>query len=486
MTPFRSISSAVLLLLVSLAYVWLYGTTWLDMQRVWSSSATYNHCFLIIPISLYFFVRGKHQPKCATVSDNWLWLAVVAILLLQLLWLAGFAADIALFMHLAAVMTLQAILWLLLGNDNSRKHLFAIAYLIFLVPFGDELSPMLQNITADLTVIMLQLVNVPVYREGLYLATPVGLFEVAEACSGLRFLIASLAISALFAYLHFNKLYKQIGFVAFMAVLSILANGVRAFMLVYIGEKTAMRFGFGADHYLYGWLFFGVVLLAGFWLGARFSDPALQLSQNLRQHFVLPRHTRVILAAAVVVVATLSVRFSLDIIAPPTNANTLALPVNGHAVEQSNWGISYQHSLAKNHLQDSSGIEYFAAYYRNKQQQGELINWDNLLFDKQLWQIQQRIAVEDGVILQLKSLPNQQRSLMYWYQVGEHKSVSNLATKVRQALHFLTDDQSGAYVFAVSLEGAASEQNISLLQTAAKKLTAVSTQYADISSAQHD
>lgn len=476
-------ASMLLFAVISLAYVLLYGPTWLDMERVWSSSATYNHCYLIIPISLYFFFRAKQQPAHCQYNFG-LGLPILALVLSQLLWLASFAADIALFMHFAAVITLQALIWLLLGNDTSRKHLFAIAYLLFLVPFGDELSPMLQNITADLTVFMLQLVNIPVYREGLYLATPVGLFEVAEACSGLRFLIASLAISVVFGYLQFNKLYKQISFVAFMAVLSILANGVRAFMLVYIGEKTEMRFGFGADHYLYGWLFFGLVLLAGFWLGARFSDPALPLTQNIRHSFVLPRHAGILTAAAAALVLTLSYRLSVDISHPPATAATLPLPVNATVVKQSNWGIRFEHSLAQNHLQDSN-IEYFAAYYANKQQQGKLISWQNNLFDKQMWQVQRRINVSGGAVLQLKSLANQQRTLLFWYQVGEHKSVSTLEIKIRQALYFLADDQSGAYIFALSTEGAATDQTIARLQTAAAALATL-TKPAVTSKVQYD
>lgn len=476
-------ASMLLFAVISLAYVLLYGPTWLDMERVWSSSATYNHCYLIIPISLYFFFRAKQQPAHCQYNFG-LGLPILALVLSQLLWLASFAADIALFMHFAAVITLQALIWLLLGNDTSRKHLFAIAYLLFLVPFGDELSPMLQNITADLTVFMLQLVNIPVYREGLYLATPVGLFEVAEACSGLRFLIASLAISVVFGYLQFNKLYKQISFVAFMAVLSILANGVRAFMLVYIGEKTEMRFGFGADHYLYGWLFFGLVLLAGFWLGARFSDPALPLTQNIRHSFVLPRHAGILTAAAAALVLTLSYRLSVDISHPPATAAILPLPVNATVVKQSNWGIRFEHSLAQNHLQDSN-IEYFAAYYANKQQQGKLISWQNNLFDKQIWQVQRRINVSGGAVLQLKSLANQQRTLLFWYQVGEHKSVSTLEIKIRQALYFLADDQSGAYIFALSTEGAATDQTIARLQTAAAALATL-TKPAVTSKVQYD
>ncbi|GGW62604.1 exosortase A [Alishewanella tabrizica] len=457
--------------LLCVAYFWLYGSTWLDMQRVWNSSATYNHCYLIIPISLYFLFRSKQHPPCKPVSQQWIWLAVLVIAISQLVWLFSFAADIALLMHLAAVVTLQMLIWLLLGNDNSRNHLFAIGYLLFLVPFGDEFSPMLQNITADLTVIMLNWANIPVYREGLFLATPVGLFEVAEACSGLRFLISSLAISALFSYLHFNKLYKQIGFVLFMAVLSILANGVRAFMLVYIGETTNMRYGFGADHYVYGWVFFGLVLIAGFWLGARFADIHIPLCKNIQRSLLLKSNLSVLISTAAVIVTILSFRLSLDIVHPPVIAKELKISQLGNSVVVSNWGISFENSMAQSYFEDENGIEYFVAFYHNKQQLGELISWNNNLFDKSTWQVQQQISVDNTTVLQLNSLKNEQRTVMYWYQVGMHKTDSLFKTKLLQVFYFLKDERSGAYIFAVSTNGPANEYIIDKLKLAATSLS---------------
>lgn len=479
MKSLQSQLKVLLLVVISLAYIMLYGSTWLDMERVWRSSATYNHCYIILPISLYFFYRAK-TPLFQPAAGYWLLLPTIALILLQLVWLFGYAADIALLMHIASVMSLQALIWLALGSTNSRLHWFAIAYLIFLVPFGDELSPLLQNITADLTVMMLQAVSIPVYREGLYLATPVGLFEVAEACSGLRFLIASLAISALFAYLHYNKIWKQVSFVIFMALLSILANGVRAFMLVYIGEKTDMRFGFGADHYLYGWLFFGLVLIAGFWLGARFSDPSMQLDRRTRQHFSLDTKPTMLATATAIIMMTLSYRLSLNVMPEPVVVNNLAMPFASQPVENSNWGIQFIDSMAQGYAQDEAGVEYFAARYANKQQNGELINWQNNLFDKQRWQVQQRINYKDSAILQLKNLTNEQRTVLYWYQIEEQRVVPEIEVKLRQALSYLADDQSGAYIFAVSVDGEASDQNLAMLQKAAALLsqTPIATEQA--------
>lgn len=454
-------------ILILFIYGWLYGPIWLDMERVWRSSATYNHCYLIIPISLYFFYNPKTTSPSQRLPFNWEWLPLISICVLQLFWLFAFATDIALFKHLAAVVTLQAIIWLFLGNQKSYHYRFAIGYLIFLVPFGDEFSLTLQNITADLTVWFLHMAQIPVYREGLYLTTPVGLFEVAEACSGLRFLVASVAVSVLFAYLHYNKTYKQLVFVIFMAVMSIFANGVRAFMLVFIGEKTDMRFGFGADHYLYGWLFFGMVLLAGFWLGTRFADPQPKQEKNQPKLTIPNSNFKLLGGCALVFSLMLGYRLQLNVVSPPAIAATLNLKIGTASIPDSNWGISYSNSLAFNHLKDDDGVEYYIAYYANKQSIGKLISWDNNLYDPKLWQQTQSELVPLGRLVQLRSLSGANRSVLYWYQIGDTHSLSTFKTKLYQAINFLINDHSGAYVVAVSLPGPANEQTTSRLENAA-------------------
>lgn len=458
-----------------ISYVLLYAETWLDMERIWRSSATYNHCYLIIPISLWLFSRRKANTadKPAAGQQRFGW-PLLLLCLLQLLYLAGFASGIALLMHIAAVLSLQALLWLALGNQNAKLHGFAIAYLIFLLPFGDELSPALQHITADMTVYLLQLAAIPVFREGLYLATPVGLFEVAEACSGLRFLIASIAISVLYAYLTYNKFIKQLLFVLVMVVVSILANGGRAFMLVYIGEKTNMAYGFGADHYLYGWLFFGAVLMTGFWLGGRFADNNTELKKAL---LLRPLHQQSNALAlpilAMLLLCTMLYKQSLPSVTPPEQPAQLSLLIaNSVLIDDSDWGIRFVDSLQQTHQKLPAGTEFFVAVYANNQQHGKLVSWDNKLFDGNIWFITDRQSHNGKTFLQLKNQAQQYRSVLYWYQIGQSKSSSLAQVKLYQAWHLLSGQSGPASIFAVSAKGALTDDMQRNLQQLAAKLTA--------------
>jgi EpsI family protein len=115
---------------------------------------------------------------------------------------------------------------------------------------------------------------VPVYREGLHFMVPTGRWSVVEACSGLRYLIASLALGVLYAYLQFRTLRYRLMFIALAVAVPIVANWIRAYMIVMLGHLSGMRIATGVDHLVYGWVFFGIVMAAMFWFGSRWREPA--------------------------------------------------------------------------------------------------------------------------------------------------------------------------------------------------------------------
>ncbi|MCX8006462.1 MAG: exosortase, partial [Burkholderiaceae bacterium] len=126
--------------------------------------------------------------------------------------------------------------------------------------------------TADFTVLALKLTGIPVYREGNYFMIPSGQWSVVEACSGLRYLIASLMVGVLFAHLMYVSRRRQILFVGASVVVPIVANWLRAYFIVLIGHLSGNELAVGVDHLVYGWIFFGFVMLLLFSIGARFRE----------------------------------------------------------------------------------------------------------------------------------------------------------------------------------------------------------------------
>jgi len=128
--------------------------------------------------------------------------------------------------------------------------------------------------TADFTVLALKATGIPVYREGNDFAVPTGHWSVAKACSGIRYLIASVMAGTLFAYVTYTSFWRRAAFVAFSIVVPIVANWLRAYLIVLLGHLSGNELATGVDHVIYGWIFFGVVLLIMFWIGARFRSSA--------------------------------------------------------------------------------------------------------------------------------------------------------------------------------------------------------------------
>lgn len=243
-----------------------------DMASIWWNSSTFNHCLLIIPI-LWWLVDQRKAELTKLTPRIWLfpllWIAGAA-----LGWLVGDAGGLALARHAGLVMLLQGSAALLLGPAVTRGLLFPLFYMFFLVPFGEELVPPLQMVTAQMCMWLLGLTGIPAHLDGIYIATPTALFRVAEACSGVKFLVAMVALGALVANLCFRSWPRRIAFMAASVVIPIIANGLRAFGTIYVAHHGNLDFAASFDHVLYGWIFFGIVIALVLAAGWPFFDRA--------------------------------------------------------------------------------------------------------------------------------------------------------------------------------------------------------------------
>ncbi len=263
------------------AILLLFGRDAADMATIWWTSVTFNHCALVLPIIAWLV--WQRLPDLKALAPRAWAPGLVLTGAGAAAWLIGEAGNVALLRHLGLVLMLQGAVIACLGRTVARAIAFPIFYAIFLVPFGEQLVPPLQTLTAKMSMALLALTGVPAHIEGIFISTPSGLYRVAEACSGVRFLVAMTALSALAANLCFRSWGRRLTFVAFALAVSVLANGVRAFGTIYIAWKTNNEVAVGVDHLVYGWVFFAIVIAliaAAAWRffdrspNARWFDPA--------------------------------------------------------------------------------------------------------------------------------------------------------------------------------------------------------------------
>jgi exosortase A len=229
-----------------------------DMAAIWWNSSTFNHCLLIVPILVWLVMQRKEllaELKPEPWSPALLYVAAGAFG-----WLLGDAAGLAVARQLGLVMMMQGSVVALLGPNVARGLLFPLFYMFFLVPIGEEIVPALQTLTATMCMTLLGWAGIPAHIDGIFITTPTGYFRVAEACSGVKFLIAMVAYGALVANLCFNRWPRRLAFLIVCVVVPILANGLRAFGTILIAHHSSNDFASSFDHVFYGWIFFGLVI----------------------------------------------------------------------------------------------------------------------------------------------------------------------------------------------------------------------------------
>lgn len=258
------------LLLLTAALVASQWPAWAGMVSLWWRSDTFAHALLVPPIALWLAWRSR--ARLAPLQPQPWWPGLLPLAAAVLLIALGRLAEVNVLQHFGAVFSLQALVLTLFGLQVGRALAFPLAFLLFAVPFGEFLMPAMMAHTATFTVGALRLVGIPVFQEGLHFVIPSGNWSVVEACSGIRYLFASFMVGTLFAYLNFPRWPQRLGFMLVSLLVPVVANWLRALIIVLLGHFSGNAIATGADHLVYGWVFFGLIMMLMFWIGRWWAD----------------------------------------------------------------------------------------------------------------------------------------------------------------------------------------------------------------------
>ena len=325
--PAAPVNRALLGIAASAAMIAIFyhETIW-SMIALWSRSQTFAHGFVIMPISAWLIWRQRDRLACMPLRPS-----NAAFLLLAALgaaWLLAQAANVQVVTQYAVIAMIPVCVVAMLGWQVAYAIAFPLAYLLLAVPFGEVFLAPLMDFTASFTVAALQLTGIPVFRENNIFSIPSGNWSVVEACSGLRYVIASLALGTLYAYLNYRSLLRRLTFIAAALILPILANGVRAYSIVMIGHWSDMQLAVGVDHLVYGWVFFGLVCLILFWVGSFWREAPLPTAPPAPPSAPQPGRTSLAAAAVAVIAISISWPLMAAMLLRPASAESTAALAN--------------------------------------------------------------------------------------------------------------------------------------------------------------
>jgi exosortase A len=433
-----------------------YGHTVASMVNVWRHSDTFAHGFLILPISLLLAWRSR--DSLAPLGPRPYPPALIALVPLGLAWIVGRAASTLVVEHFSFVAMIPVLVVAHFGPRVARRLAFPLAFLFFAVPFGDVFEPRLMKVTADFAETALQWTGIAVTREGLYLTTTNSRWQVIESCSGVRFTIAGVVLATLFAHLSYRSNLKRLLFVAAAVVVSIFANGLRAYVLILVGHLTEMKLGGGFDHYAYGWLVFTIVMTAFFLAGSAFrdrdGDAASAAPQPKSEGSPGAVRTRQWAGAAGLATLLVAVWPSLDALALSRvdDASVAAIhapPATGAWVltgdDPSLWSPAFAGATSevnRLYVSPSGSVQCYIAYYANQTQGREMLHQGNDVLGKAdpSWRVLRegihRTPAGTGALTAREAILNVPDGVMviwYWYWLPDEYTASPVWSKWLQA-----------------------------------------------------
>jgi exosortase A len=389
------------LALIAFAMVWIlacYAPTAVSMAEIWKRNDTFVHGFIVPLVSLWLVWRKRQELALLVPQPSWS--ALAALPLIGIAWLLGELASANVVSQLALTALLILSVITIIGRAAARTLAFPLSFLFFAVPMGEFILPYLMTWTADFTAGALRLTGIPVYREGQQLVIPTGVWSVVEACSGLRYLIASLMVGSLFAHLIYRSFKRRLMFVLLSIAVPIVANWLRAYMIVLLGHVSGNRLAAGVDHLIYGWIFFGVVIACLFSLGSRWREDTMPAKQTYvadTREVESPSLGRLWVATAAVLAITAVWRFGYfaiernDDSSPPSLvAPGVDAPWQRSDRKLSSWRPHFVNpsTVVETAYRDGErSVGVFVSYYRNQDRKSKLVSSENKLVtsDDQSW-----------------------------------------------------------------------------------------------------
>lgn len=468
--PAASLLAPLLALGAALAAICvLYLDTARSIVAIWNSSETYAHGYLILPLALWLVWQRRAMLAAVPLRPYWPGLAL--LLACVAAWLLAVLADVQVVRQYAFVALLPIAVLVVLGRPLATAIAFPLLFLLLAVPFGDVFIAPLIDFTARFTVWALQLSGIPVLREGANLTLPSGNWSVVDACSGERYLIASFTLGCLYAYLSYRSLGRRLLFLIVAVVVPIIANGLRAYMIVMIGHLSGMTLAVGIDHIIYGWLFFGLVMWLVYAVGGRWrEEPAVAASMSPSRLVGTPggRAAGFGLAALAVALCALSgpALLALDRLDQGQAAVELdgIRPVWQAAPAFTDWQAAYATPAARWSQALADGTDRAALsvlYYRHSAPGRGAVNSENRLLQRKdpLWaagaSTTVNAAAPGATTLRVRETALRGRGgdvlVWQWYWVDGRFLANDYAAKLLQAKSaLLRGNDDGAVLFAVT------------------------------------
>ncbi len=459
-------------LLILVVWGGYYMSTLTDVFREWYGVGPYSHGLLALGIAGFFFWQERRNLLSTSGAR---FPGIICLVIASTAWWLADVANIFLIQVLSAFVVLNGAICALVGWGNYRQLWFPILVVFLVLPIWNVLQLPLRDISTVISYQFVDIIGIPVIRDGYVITTPGGKFIVEEACSGLSFFMVAILLGVCFGKLNQLKIKASLGFILFSICLAIFANWVRIIVIIIVGSYTNMQHPIVTDHITFGWFAYVVTLIPLIWVGRRFF---LRGEEQLEK-----REVKVRTGGELKLPILLTALCALSVIPIASSLTSEVVDENyGYKLPGSIVKASSQHGISWYPTYSGSATQYKARYiykgkevflfianYPTQEQGAELIHVENELFRKLRWHPinKQSIGPDEASFipdlqhLKLKRSEGRYRDIGYWYIVGGKVTANAKLAKAYEILASVTGNQ-GSSIVAIATDSRSANDNKSL------------------------
>jgi exosortase len=263
-TPWKNPGLIVWATILWTLFVLLYASVFKGLALQWWRDPDYSHGFFVPLFSCFALWRERRRWMAVEIKPSNFGLLVmigaVGLLLLGSLGAELFTSRFSLIVLLAGMVLFLA------GRQMLRAVAFPLAFLIFMIPIPaiiyNQITFPLQLLASRVAAFWLELINVPVLRDGNVLVLSNYSLEVVEACSGIRSLLTLVSLAIIYGYLAEPRRWVHWVLALLMVPIAIISNAFRVVGAGAIAHRFGPEAAEGFLHTFSGWAIFVVALLA--------------------------------------------------------------------------------------------------------------------------------------------------------------------------------------------------------------------------------
>jgi EpsI family protein len=409
----------------------------------------FHHHFFVYPAVAYVLYRQERSLMREPVAPSVIGLVLLAGL--GLAWSVSRTASVQLGEQVAAILMIPTFVFAVMGGRVLKAAAFPMLLFLAAIPLGDGIIPALMEVTADLATFFLNLFGIPAYREGMLISLPNGQFQVAAACAGFNFLSAGVTCSLICSYFLWERWKPRLIFVAIAGVAFVIANGIRAFIVMAVASATHMKYLAGHDHVTFGMILFAALLFGLLWFANKYSDPprkpagapgSIEKSMaRLGDPAVKGRNTALVLVALLLLIAGPAAHAYRQN-AAQSYPHTFSLPNLTGCTRSDGVDLKWQPTMKSAdqeahaiYLCGDVTIEAYTAAYINQDQGRELVSVENVLVPARWIDSGSRQDGEvEGLPVNVVEMEEGTNTVfaMYGYDVNGRPARSVYAEKIRE------------------------------------------------------